>query len=72
MPIGIMQPGKLLQIIWSLYGLKKIPRNFCHHIKSNIWYAGFKSMDEVYPCLFISYNISFLVYVDDISFLSPE
>ena len=41
MPKGFREPGKVLKLKRSLYGLKQSPRNFFHHLKENLGKAGF-------------------------------
>ena len=71
-PRGFMQPGKVLKIIRFLYGLKQIPHNFFHRLKSNLEGTGLEPIDDVDPCLFISDKVVCMVYVDDILFFGPE
>ena len=72
MPRGFSQPGKVLKLKRSLYGLKQSPRNFFQHLKGKLEDIGFESADEVDPCLFISDKVICLVYVDDTLFYSPK
>jgi hypothetical protein len=72
MPRGFGQPGKVLRLKKSLYGLKQSPRNFFQHLKSQLESAGFTSTTEIDPCLFVSDKVICLVYVDDTLFFSPE
>jgi len=72
MPRGFSQPGKVLKLKQSLYGLRQSPRNFFQFLKSKLEGAGFESNDDVDPCLFISDKVVCLVYVDDTLFYSPK
>ena len=72
MPRGFSEPGKVLRLKRSLYGLKQSPRNFFQHLKSKLEGAGFTSEVDVDPCLFISDKVICLVYVDDTLFFSPK
>ena len=72
MPRGFSQPGKVLKLKRSLYGLRQSPRNFFRFVKSKLEGAGFQSNDDVDPCLFISDKVICLVYVDDTLFYSPK
>jgi hypothetical protein len=72
MPHGFSQPGKVLKLNRSLYGLKQSPRNFFQHLKGKLENIGFKSAEAVDPCLFISDKVICLVYVDDTLFYSPR
>ena len=65
MPRGYTQPGKVLKLKKSLYGLRQSPRNFFQHLKSKLEKIGFVSQTDVDPCLFISDKVIILVYVDD-------
>ena len=72
MPRGFSQPGKVLRLKRSLYGLRQSPRNFFQFLKAKLEGAGFESNDDVDPCLFISDKVICLVYVDDTLFYSPK
>ncbi|CAJ1967493.1 unnamed protein product [Cylindrotheca closterium] len=72
MPRGFAEEGKVLKLNKSLYGLKQSPVNFFNFIKGKLENAGFKSQEEVDPCLFISDKVICLVYVDDTLFFSPK
>ena len=64
MPRGFAQPGKVLKLKKSLYGLKQSPRNYFQHLSSKLNQLGFTSSDAD-PCLFVSDKCICLVYVDD-------
>ena len=64
MPRGFAQPGKVLKLKKSLYGLKQSPRNYFKHLSSKLTQLGFKPSDAD-PCLFVSDKCICLVYVDD-------
>ena len=70
MPRGFREPGKVLKLKKSLYGLKQSPRNFFLHLKSKLESIGFTNNEELDPCLFVSPNVVCLVYVDDTLFYS--
>jgi Reverse transcriptase (RNA-dependent DNA polymerase) len=72
MPRGFTQDGKVLQLKKSLYGLKQSPRNFFKFLKSKLERVGFKSIDDIDSCLFVSPHVICLVYVDDTFFYSPK
>lgn len=72
MPRGFMKPGKVLKLKKSLYGLKQAPRNFFLHLKAKLMAVGFRSLEEVDACLFVTDNVICLVYVDDTLFFSPK
>lgn len=72
MPRGFSQPGKVLKLKRSLYGLKQSPRNFFQHLKSKLEGIGFQSNESVDPCLFISDKVICLIYVDDTLLFSPK
>jgi hypothetical protein len=72
MPRGFYQPGKVLKLKRSLYGLRQSPRNFFQHLKSKLESLGFEANDNIDPCLFISTKVICLVYVDDTLFFSPK
>jgi hypothetical protein len=54
MPRGFSEPGKLLCLRRSLYGLKQSPRNFFQYLKSNLEKS-----------LFVTDKVFCFVYVDD-------
>jgi Reverse transcriptase (RNA-dependent DNA polymerase) len=64
MPRGFAQPGKVLRLKKSLYGLKQSPRNHFQNLSSKLQALGFSSCDSD-PCLFVSDKCICLVYVDD-------
>ena len=72
MPRGFSEPGKVLKLKKSLYGLKQSPINFFTFISAKLEAAGFQAQTEVDPCLFISDKVICLVYVDDTLFFSPK
>jgi len=72
MPRGFSEPGKVLKLKRSLYGLKQSPRNFFQHLKGKLEGIGFESAVDVDPCLFISDKVICLVYVDNTLFYSPK
>ena len=72
MPRGFSEPGCVLKLKKSLYGLRQAPINFFNHIKGKLEHAGFKSNDTIDSCLFISDKVICLVYVDDTLFFSPK
>ena len=72
MPRGFAEPGKVLKLKRSLYGLKQSPRNFFQFLKGKLEGIGFQSATDVDPCLFISDRVICLVYVDDTLFYSPK
>jgi hypothetical protein len=72
MPRGFADAGKCLKLNRSLYGLKQSPKTFFEFLKGNLESIGFKSNDELDPCLFISDKVICLVYVDDTLFYSPR
>lgn len=65
---GFSEPGKVLKLKRSLYGLRQSPRNFFQHLKANLEKLGFESQMDIGPCLFVSNNCIILVYVDDTLF----
>jgi hypothetical protein len=72
MPRGFSEPGKVLKVKRSLYGLKQSPRNFFQFHKGKLEGIGFESVTDVDPCLFISDKVICLVYIDDTLFYSPK
>jgi hypothetical protein len=69
---GLSQPGKVLKLKRSLYRLRLSPRNFFLHLKSKLENVGFKSCEDVDPCLFVSDEAIALVYIDDTLQFSPH
>jgi hypothetical protein len=63
-PKGFVQPGKVLQLKKSLYGLKQSPRNHFKNLSARLADLGF-SPCAADPCLFVSDTCICLVYVDD-------
>lgn len=49
MPQGFRQPGKVLKLKKSLYGLRQAPRNFFEHLKGNLEGAGLKQCTDIDP-----------------------
>ena len=71
MPRGFAEPGKVLKLKKSLYGLEQAPRNFFQHLKGKLEKIGFTS-SEADPCLFISEKVICIVYVGDTLLFSPR
>jgi Reverse transcriptase (RNA-dependent DNA polymerase) len=71
MPKGFAEPGKVLKLKKSMYGLKQASRNFFQHLKGKLEKIGFQS-SEADPCLFISERVICIVYVDDTLLFSPR
>ena len=71
MPRGYKDPGKVLKLKKSLYGLKQSPRNFFLHLKSKLESLDF-IQSSADPCLFIRSDMICLVYVDDCIFFSTD
>ena len=65
MPRGFAQPGKVLRLKKNLCGKKAAPRLWFQHLKQKLLDIGFKQMNDVDACLFISDKVICLVYVDD-------
>jgi hypothetical protein len=72
MPRGFSQPGKVLRLNKSLYGLKQSPRNFFQHLKSKLESIGLHAATDIDSCLFISDKVICLCYVDDTLLFSPK
>jgi Reverse transcriptase (RNA-dependent DNA polymerase) len=73
MPRGFSEPGKVLKLRRSLYGLKQSPRNFFQYLKSNLEKSGFRNPSpDTDPCLFVSDKVICVVYVDDTLLWSPK
>jgi len=71
MPRGFHQPGKVLQLKRSLYGLKQALRNFFEHFRGKLLRLGLMQ-SQANPCLFIYDNVICLTYVNDCFFFSPS
>jgi Reverse transcriptase (RNA-dependent DNA polymerase) len=69
MPRGFAQPGKVLKLMKSLYGLRQSPRNYFNHLSAKLTKLGFVPSDAD-PCLFVSDKCICLVYVDDTLFFA--
>jgi hypothetical protein len=66
MPRGFSEPGKVLKLKKSLYGLKQSPRNFFLHLKENLEACNFYNPSpDTDPCLFVTPKVICVVYVDD-------
>jgi hypothetical protein len=63
MPRGFKQPGKVLKLNRSLYGLRQSPRNFFQRLKAKLEAIDFESQESIDSCLFISDKVIALVYV---------
>ena len=72
MPCGFTQPGKVLKLKRSLYGLKQSPKNFFSLLKNKLESCGFSAIEDIDPCLFISDKVICLTYVDDLLFFSLQ
>ncbi|KAG7374494.1 reverse transcriptase RNA-dependent DNA polymerase [Nitzschia inconspicua] len=73
MPRGFAEPGKVLKLKRSLYGLKQSPRNFFNYLKGNLESCGFRNPSpDTDPCLFVSDKVVCVVYVDDTLLWSPK
>lgn len=72
MPRGFGQPGRVLKLKKSLYGLRQAPRNFFNHLKGILERIGFQQAVDVDPCLFISDKVMILSYVDDCLFFARD
>jgi hypothetical protein len=72
MPRGFKQPGNVLKLNRSLYGLHQSPRSFFQHLKAKLEAIGFESQESMDAFLFISDKVIVLAYVDDTLLLSPE
>ena len=64
MPQGFCEPGKVLKLKRSLYGLKQSPKDFFLHLKGKLEGIGFEQ-SSVDPCLFVSDKVLLIVYIDD-------
>jgi Reverse transcriptase (RNA-dependent DNA polymerase) len=71
MPRGFEQPGKVLRLKRSLYGLKQSPKNFFDHLKRKLLALGFEQ-STADPCLFIHERVICITYVDDCVFFAPN
>ena len=65
MPRGFSQPGKVLKLRKSLYGLRQSPRNWYLHLRSKLEKIGLKCQEDVDRCLFISDKVICVLYCDD-------
>jgi Reverse transcriptase (RNA-dependent DNA polymerase) len=72
-PRGFSEPGMVLKLRRSLYGLKQSPINFFQHLKSNLQKCEFRNPSpDTDPCLFVSSKNVCVVYVDDTLLWSPK
>jgi hypothetical protein len=65
MPRGFQQPGMVLKLNKSLYGLKNSPRCWFKHLSSKLKGLGFEQAIDVDSCLFISPKVLCITWVDD-------
>jgi hypothetical protein len=72
MPRGFSQPGKVLKLKKSLYGLRQSPRNYYQFSREKLESIGFKCLEDIDPCLFISDKVIVLQYVDDSLLLAKD
>lgn len=72
MPRGFTEPGKVLKLKKSLYGLRQSPKNFFNFISERLENVGLVPQVDVDPCLFISDKVICVLYVDDTLFWSPK
>ena len=72
MPRGFEEPGHVLKLNKSLYGLRQSPKNWFDHLKTQLENVGFEQAIDVDPCLFISDRVICLVYVDDTLYFVPD
>jgi hypothetical protein len=71
LPKGFKQPGKVLRLKKSLYGLIQSPRNWFLHLKDKFAQVGFKQ-SKYDTCLFVSYRVICIVCLDDTLSFSPR
>ena len=71
MPRGFKQPGKVLKLKRSLYGLKQSSRNWFQHLQQGLKRQGFVPSTND-PCLFIHPKVICLTYVDDCLFFAKS
>ena len=74
MPRGFGQPGMVLKLKKSLYGLRQSPKNWFNFLKSKLEAVGLVPATHIDPCLFISKDnkVICLVYVDDTLFYAQD
>jgi hypothetical protein len=68
---GFKQPGKVLRLKKSLYGLRQSPKKWFLHLKEKFAQVGFKQ-SEYDACVFMSDRVIFIVYGDDTLLFSPR
>ena len=66
-----MLPGKVIELIRYLYGIKQSPCDFFQVITTKLEDAVFESIYNVLPRLFMSDKVVCLVYIDDTLLFSP-
>ena len=72
MPKGFQEPGMVLKLKKSLYGLRQAPRLWGEFLKKNLEAVGFEQAIDVDACLFISDKVICLTYVDDTLFFAKN
>ncbi len=71
MPLGFKEPGKVLSLKRSLYGLKQSPRYFWKYLTKAMNACGLVT-SKLDPCLFVGDRVVAIAYVDDILFWSKD
>ena len=71
MPKGFEEPGKVLLLKKSLYGLRQSPRLFYNYLTDTFKELGFE-VSENDACMFNKAGIMVVAYVDDILFFSKD
>ena len=71
MPVGFRQPGKVLKLKKTLYGLCQSPRAFWKYMVEKMESSGMKQ-SSFDPCLFIGEKVICVCYVDDLIFWARD
>ena len=71
MPVGFRQPGKVLKLKKTLYGLRQSPRAFWKYMVEKMESCGLQQ-SKFDPCLFIGEKVICVCYVDDLIFWSRD
>ena len=64
-------PGHVLRLKQSLYGMKQSPLIFYLHLKNSLEQRGFER-SNIAPCLFHNDKVISLIYVDDCLFFAKD
>jgi hypothetical protein len=71
MPLGFRQPGKVLKLKKTLYGLRQSPHAFWKFL-TDATVASDMQVSKLDPCLFVGDSVTAVAFVDDILFWAKD